>query len=143
MKEFRKCIPIKKYRCDLKHDRRIKVLQFKRSMSPLQVKNVIQRGFSHITFSSFFFLETTSNNLSIARNQQIDGAAVIDRRGALYLCEVALILAIFTAVLFLIYCPKIKWCNVMSHVPDHATSPCMHAHEVVNLALAVTIRGLR
>lgn len=87
MKEFRKCIPIKKYRCDLKHDRRIKVLQFKRSMSPLQVKNVIQRGFSHITFSSFFFLETTSNNLSIARNQQIDGAAVIDRRGALYLCE--------------------------------------------------------
>ena len=78
MKEFRKCIPIKKYRCDLKHDRRIKVLQFKRSMSPLQVKNVIQRGFSHITFSSFFFLETTSNNLSIARNQQIDGAAVID-----------------------------------------------------------------
>lgn len=88
MKEFRKVIPIKKFRSDLRSECRIQTLQFKRSMSPLQVNNVIQRGFHQILgASSFQFLEVTSNSLTVAPNQAYDGAAVIDRRGALYLCE--------------------------------------------------------
>ena len=88
MKCFRPVIPIKKYRCDLKVDQRVKILQFRRGMSPTQVKNVIQRGFSHLGCSSFLYLETFSNSLRVCNKQQLDGSAVIDRRGALYLCEV-------------------------------------------------------
>ena len=88
MKSFRPFIPIKKYRCNLKVDQRVKTLQFRRAMSPVQVRNVIQRGFSHLGCSSFLYLETLSNSLHVCDNQQLDGAAAIDRRGALYLCEV-------------------------------------------------------
>lgn len=73
LKEFRKVIPIKKYRSDLRNERRIQTLQFKRSMSPLQENNVIQHGFHHILgTSSFQFLEITSNSLTIAPNEAYD-----------------------------------------------------------------------
>ena len=88
MKVFRPFIPVKKYRCDLKQDQRIKTLQFRRGMSSAQVKSVIQTGFRHVGCSSFLFLETSSNSLRTSQNQQLDGTAVIERRGALYLCEV-------------------------------------------------------
>ena len=68
MKCFRPVIPIKKYRCDLKVDQRVKILQFRRGMSPTQVKNVIQRGFSHLGCSSFLYLETFSNSLRVCNN---------------------------------------------------------------------------
>ena len=95
MKVFRPFIPIKKYRCDLKQDQRIKTLQFLRGLSSAQVKNVIQRGFRQVGCSSFLFLETSSNSLRVSQNQQLDGTAVIGRRGALYLCEVIFFLACF------------------------------------------------
>ena len=89
MKAFRSVVPIKKFRSELKSERRIQSLQFKRTMSPEEVKQVIIRGFHHIQgFSSFQYLENSSNNLSIASNQEYDGVTVIERRGALYLCEV-------------------------------------------------------
>ena len=84
---FQQNIPIKKYCSDLKHDEHIKTLQFQWGMSALQVKNVIQRGFSHIKSSSF--LESLSSTLRIAHDESLDGAAVIDQRGALYLCGVS------------------------------------------------------
>ena len=89
MKSFRSTVPIKKFRSELKKERRIQTLQFKRSMTPLQVKNVIIRGFQHIITRMFNFqyLENTFYSLSVSPNQEYAGAAVIDRRGALYLCE--------------------------------------------------------
>lgn len=90
MKNFRSMIPIKKFRWDLKQDRRIKTLQFKRSMTHTQVRNVIKKGFNHLGCSSFIYLETSSNSLRVSPDQQLDGAAVIDRRGSLYLYEVFL-----------------------------------------------------
>ena len=88
MKEFRNVVPIKKFRSELKNERRIQNLKFKRSMTPSQVKSVIIDGFRHIHgFSRFQYLENTSNSLSISPNQEFDGAAVVGRRGALYLCE--------------------------------------------------------
>lgn len=71
MKIFRKNIPIKKYRSDLRDDKRIKVLQFKRNMSPLQVRNLIRRNFNFLRFNILRQFQT----LSVAQNQAIDGAA--------------------------------------------------------------------
>ena len=77
-----------KVRSELKNECRIQNLKFKRSMTPSQVKSVIIDGFRHIHgFSRFQYLENTSNSLSISPNQEFDGAAVVGRRGALYLCE--------------------------------------------------------
>ena len=78
-KFFRPFIPMKKYCCDLKVDQRVKTLRFRRAMSPVQVRNVIQRGFSHLRCSSFLYLETLSKSLPVCDNGQLDGAAVIDR----------------------------------------------------------------
>ena len=89
MKAFRKMVPIKKLRSELKTERRIQSLQFNRAMTPSAVKEVIMDGFKHIQgFCSYQYLQNSSSNLSVASNQEFNGAAVIDRRGALYLCEV-------------------------------------------------------
>ena len=88
MKSFRSTVPIKKFRSELKKERRIQTLQFKRSMTPLQV---IIHIFQHITrMFNFQYLENTFYSLSVSPNQEYDGGDVIDRRGALYLCEAQL-----------------------------------------------------
>ena len=45
MKGFRNVVPLKKFRSQLKNERRIQSLQFKRTMSPEEVKDVIIHGF--------------------------------------------------------------------------------------------------
>ena len=89
MKAFRKMVPIKKLRSELKTERWIQSLQFNWAMTPSAVKEVIMDGFKHIQgFCSYQYLENSSSKLSVASNQVFNEAAVIDRRGALYLCEV-------------------------------------------------------
>lgn len=78
MKSFRKSVPIKKFRSELKDEGRIKSLHFRSKRC----------NYSWRVFHSFKFLENLGSNLSTSSKQDFNGANVIDRRGALYLYEV-------------------------------------------------------
>ena len=86
MKEYSSTIPKGKRRERLTSKGRILSLRFSRSMSNLEVKNQIIRTFQ---VSEFVVLEcdSTGHNLIRAADQTIDGETVVDRKGALYLCE--------------------------------------------------------
>lgn len=89
--QYRGTVPRNKVRQDLQRQKRIQPLKFKRSMSALEVKNVICRGFQHIDgFSSFHYLECIQNNrLAVVASQHVDGEFVSTKKGgSLYLCEV-------------------------------------------------------
>ena len=76
---------------ELQHQKCIQPLKFKHSMSSLEVKNVIRRGFQQINgFSSFHYLECIQNNrLAVVASQNVDGEFVSTKKGgSLYLCEV-------------------------------------------------------
>ena len=87
--EFTPNLPRGKKRSVLKVDGRIKTIQFKRSMSSLEVKNTIMRGFKHIEdLESWTFMDTNDNHLSAAKQQAgLDGEEVITRKGCLYVCQ--------------------------------------------------------
>ena len=86
MMEYSSTIPKGKRREQLTSTGRILSLRFSRSMSNLEVKNQIIRAFQ---VSEFVVLEcdSTGHNLIRAADQKIDGETVVDRKGALYLCE--------------------------------------------------------
>lgn len=59
-------------------------------MSSLEVKNVICRGFQHISgFSSFHYFECIQNNrFAVMASQDLGGESVSAKKGgSLYLCE--------------------------------------------------------
>ena len=88
---YRGTIPRNKVRQELQHEKRIQSLKFRRNMSSLEVKNVICRGFQHISgFSSFHYLECIQNNrLAVMASQDLGGESVSAKKGgSLYLCEV-------------------------------------------------------
>ncbi len=81
-------LPRGKCRADLKKDGGIQTLQFRRSMTPLQVQNQIIRGFQSIAdLHAWTVLESSYNRLAAAKKQMIDGEDVINRKGCLYLCQ--------------------------------------------------------
>lgn len=89
--QYRGTVPRNKVRQELQHQKRIQPLKFKRSMSSLEVKNVIRRGFQQINgFLSFHYLECIQNNrLAVVASQDVDGEFVSTKKGgSLYLCEV-------------------------------------------------------
>lgn len=67
---------------------RVKVLVFQRTMSPKQVSNVIRQGFGDMKLQTWMYLEASQDGmLSKSTNQEMDGDAVVSRKGSLYLCE--------------------------------------------------------
>lgn len=86
MKEYSSTIPKGKLRQRLSTRGRILSLRFSRNMSNLEVKNQIIRAFK---VPEYVVLEcdSTGHNLIRAADQTLDGEKVVDRKGALYLCE--------------------------------------------------------
>ena len=88
LKKFIFSIPRGKHRKDLEKAGRIQALLFKRSMTAEQTRNVIIRGFGALGVRDWTVLDAADNKLVVSKNQQqLDGEAVIGRKGALYLCE--------------------------------------------------------
>ena len=89
MKSFTTSLPNSKDRSVLRDQGRIQEILFTRNYTPTQVGDVIRQGFANLgNFSAFKFLESTNGQLYVPDHQGYDGVKVIDRRGALYLCEV-------------------------------------------------------
>lgn len=58
-------------------------------MTSLETRNHILRGFKEIgDLDTWTVLETADNRLVIAKDQALDGEAVVNRKGSLYLCQV-------------------------------------------------------
>ena len=74
----------------LSKEGRIQKLEFRRTMSCLQTRNAIIKGFAALKLCSLKFLQCTLNNqMCLAADQQIDGEGVISLagQGSLYMCE--------------------------------------------------------
>ena len=81
--QYQGTVPRNKVRQELQQQKRIQPLKFKRSMSSLEVKNVICRGFQRINgFLSFQYLECIQNNrLAVVASQDVDGEFVSTKKG--------------------------------------------------------------
>ena len=87
LKSFIPSLPRGKRRTELKDSGLIQTVQFKRSMSPLEVKNQIIRAFQHTEdLQAWMYLDNSDNHLLVSNKQELDGEDVIKRKGSLYLC---------------------------------------------------------
>ena len=86
LEKYRLCLPKNRQRAQLKDEKRIIKLEFKRNMSPDDVKRCIRAGFN-MNVPNLIFLEIKNGRLLVSSNQQPNGHHVIDKRGALYICE--------------------------------------------------------
>ena len=79
-------VPKSRVRQKLRDDGRIKSLQFTRIMTAEEACEVIRSGFKDEIqdFDEFKYLEIKMDNLELSSKQDLE---VIDRRGALYICE--------------------------------------------------------
>ena len=82
-------VPKSRVRQKLRDDGRIKSLQFTRIMTAEEACEVIGSGFKDKIpdFDEFKYLEIKKDDLELSSKQDLDGNEVIDRRGALYICE--------------------------------------------------------
>lgn len=80
-------LPRGKSRTALKEGR-IETLCFRRSMTPLEVRNQVIQGFRQLAdLESWTVLDCTDNHLSVAKEQVLNGEDVVKRKGCLYLCQ--------------------------------------------------------
>ena len=87
LKSFIPSLPRGKRRTELKDSGLIQTVQFKRSMTPLEVKNQIIRAFQHTEdLQAWMYLDNSDNHLLVSKKQELDGEDVIKRKGSLYLC---------------------------------------------------------
>ena len=88
LKSFSPFIPRGRPRALLKQEGREIMLQFRRSMSPQEVRNTIIRGFSkaHGLDNWTYLACDSDNHLFVSKNQELDGNDVINRKGCLYIC---------------------------------------------------------
>ena len=90
LKQFSSTLLKSKDRDRLRSEGRIRDLNFTRTLSPGDVNAIIRQGFKkNLTeCQAFKFLESRSGTLYEPAKQMYNGVSVIERRGALYLCEV-------------------------------------------------------
>ena len=79
-------LPRGKQRHQLATSGRVKNLQFKRTMSALQVRNTIISNFANLSLTSWEFLDVRGGKLEKSDSQQ-PGGEICQRRGAVYLKE--------------------------------------------------------
>ena len=89
IKNFQQDVPKGLARKKLKKCGRIQSVKISRAMGVSDVERVIKRAFKPIGLTNFIFLEVdpTGHYLSHA-DTGVDGQHAINRRGALYICEV-------------------------------------------------------
>ena len=86
MKQFSSVLPKSKDRAQLRTEQRTKDLLFTRTLSPVEVQNVIRQGFCHLQCQAFQFLESQNGCCMYQTNKTTTGwVSVIERRGVLYL----------------------------------------------------------
>ena len=87
MKKYSSTIPKGKERHSLASEGRILSMKVTRGMSAKEVKDKISKAFE---VSNYTVLECDGNGHSLIKcsDQDIDGDAVAQRRGCLYLCEI-------------------------------------------------------
>ncbi len=83
MKRFSSALPKSKDRAQLGTEQRTKDLLFTRTLSPVEVQNVIRQGFCHLQCQAFQFLESRNGLLYVPDKQDYNGVSVIECRGAL------------------------------------------------------------
>ena len=86
MKKYSSIVPKGKERHNLAAEGRILNMKVTRGMSAKEIKDKISTAFD---VANFTVLECDSNGHSLIKccDQEIDGDAVAQRRGCLYLCE--------------------------------------------------------
>ena len=89
LKNFTKALPKGKRRRVLSSQGRMKTVKLVRSMTALQVKNIILRAYEDLKLTTFVVLDTTESghHLIKADDQDMNGESAIRRRGCLHLCE--------------------------------------------------------
>ena len=87
LKKYVPNIPRGKFRNELKSQGRVQTIQFRRSMSSLEVKCQIKVGFRKVGLNNWMYLQADSNHLQVASNQDMTGEEVINCKGFLYLCQ--------------------------------------------------------
>ena len=82
-------IPRKNHRKALKEANRCKTITVTRHMSTTQVKNVVLREFARDfpSLKDFLALERVSNNYLKCSSCDLDGNAIANKRGIVYICE--------------------------------------------------------
>lgn len=70
----------------LAEEKRVEVIELKRTISPAEVESRIKQGFSHLPLTNWEYLEVNGGHL-IKANTQNQGGEIVDRRGALYIRE--------------------------------------------------------
>lgn len=83
---FKTILPKGKKRQKLLDERKMQVVQLKRSMSPADVRNSIIRGFKDIDLKCLEYLKVDGGHLEVDENQS-PGGEIVYRRGALYIRE--------------------------------------------------------
>ena len=84
--EYRSAIPKGKYRQKLAAKGKIQSILFNRSMSAREVKNIIIRAFG-VDKYIVHDVDSTGHCLIRCADQLVDGDAIVDRKGALYLSK--------------------------------------------------------
>ena len=79
-------LPKGKKRQELIEEKRVEVIQIKRTMSPAQVHQSIVCGFRHLKLHCWEYLDVDGGHLKLSANQS-PGGEIVDRRGGLYIRE--------------------------------------------------------
>ena len=77
-------LPRGKQRQQLATNGRVRSVQFKRTMSPLQIRNMIVSSFAHLSLKAWYYLDVKGDKLEKSDCQQ-PGGEMCQRRGAVYL----------------------------------------------------------
>ena len=82
-------LPKGQKRQKLIEERRVEMIQLRRTMSPGEVRSKITCGFRHLQLTGWEYMEVNGGHLVRASNQN-PGGMIVDRRGGLYIqeCEV-------------------------------------------------------
>lgn len=80
-------VPTGEKRQKLVEERRVEMIELKRTLSAAEVEDRIKRGFSHLHLGKWEYMEVVNGRNLIKASTQNPGGEIVDRRGALYIVE--------------------------------------------------------
>ena len=89
LQNYQADVPKGAARNKLKKCGRVQQIKLTRVMAAAEVKRVIKRAFKHLALKQFMPLDVDTTGHYLSRSEEeLDGQQAINRRGALYICEV-------------------------------------------------------
>ena len=89
LQNYQEDVPKGAARNKLKKCGRVQQVKLTRVMAVADVERVIKRAFKHVALKQFMPLEVDTTGHYLSRSEEdLDGQQAINRRGALYICEV-------------------------------------------------------